>query len=50
MALLRVRYQNPRVWRSDIHVRTLRDNQEFDDIDGEVESSVFPPQLGCYLA
>ncbi|HKI60595.1 MAG TPA: methyltransferase, partial [Mariprofundaceae bacterium] len=37
MALLRVRYQTFEFGDTDIHLRTLRDNQEFSDDDGEAE-------------
>lgn len=37
MAQLRVRYQTHEFGDLDIHVRTLRNNQEFEDLDGEAE-------------
>lgn len=37
MSSLRVRYQTIEFSDIDIHVRTLRDNQEFLDVDGEAE-------------
>ncbi|MFV0595089.1 class I SAM-dependent methyltransferase [Shewanella sp.] len=37
MAPLRIRYQTHEFGIVDIHVRTLRDNQEFEDINGEAE-------------
>ncbi len=37
MAPLRFRYQTHEFGLVDIHVRTLRDNQEFEDHDGEAE-------------
>lgn len=37
MAPLRTRYQTHEFGTIDIHVRTLRDNQEFQDINGEAE-------------
>lgn len=37
MAPLRIRYHTHEFGKVDIHVRTLRDNQEFEDIDGEAE-------------
>ena len=37
MSSLRVRYQTIEFGEVDIHLRTLRDNQEFQDKDGEAE-------------
>ncbi|MGL4613248.1 MAG: class I SAM-dependent methyltransferase [Shewanella sp.] len=37
MAPLRLRYHTHEFGQVDIHVRTLRDNQEFEDRDGEAE-------------
>jgi len=37
MSSLRVRYQTIEFGEVDIHLRTLRDNQEFQDRDGEAE-------------
>lgn len=37
MAPLRIRYQTHEFGVLDIHIRTLRDNQEFEDINGEAE-------------
>ncbi|MGL5027882.1 MAG: class I SAM-dependent methyltransferase [Shewanella oncorhynchi] len=37
MAQLRVRYQTHEFGDLDIHVRTLRNNQEFEDLDGKAE-------------
>lgn len=37
MSTLRVRYQTIEVGDADIHVRTLRDTQQFQDDDGEAE-------------
>lgn len=37
MTSLRIRYQTHEFGAIDIHVRTLRDNQEFQDINGEAE-------------
>lgn len=37
MSPLRFRYQTLEFGNTDIHVRTLRDRQEFSDIDGEAE-------------
>jgi predicted nicotinamide N-methyase len=38
MSSLRLRYQTIEFRKVDIHLRTLRNNQEFLDIDGEAES------------
>jgi predicted nicotinamide N-methyase len=37
MTSLRFRYQTIEFGKSDIHLRTLRDNQQFEDIDGVAE-------------
>jgi len=38
MTAPRLRYQTIEFGDEDIHVRTLRDNQQFEDIDGEAEA------------
>ncbi len=37
MALFRIRYQTLEFGDTDIHVRTLRDDQQYDDTDGRAE-------------
>ena len=54
MSSLRVRYQTHEFGNTDIHVRTLRDNQQFEDAEGEAEglgiSSATWPLFGIVWA
>jgi len=54
MSKLRLRYQTLEFELDDIHIRTLRDNQQFDDPDGEAEdlgiSSAAWPLFGVLWA
>ena len=43
MSSLRFRYQTIEFGKSDIHLRTLRDKQQFEDIDGIAEKLGISP-------